>query len=224
MKHENSFFLFGCLRLVAFISWRTGPRNHFSDRFMSTPPPPDRDTSLGDGDLRPSSLDDVWNRFGDQLRRRARTRLRQYGLSGQAESMDICNDVFAEMARRSKDGIIKIDDLVSYLLRAIDNQVLDTFRTLARQCRDFRRVDRASVDEIPLQSQAPTPSQLAIRREVLDRVRSLLGADDAIAIDMMLENRDWKEIGHALRIDPDTARMRVRRALDRVRDRLVPAE
>ena len=45
-------------------------------------------------------LDAVWRQFGDQLRRRARTRLRQYGLTGQAESMDICNDVMADMTQR----------------------------------------------------------------------------------------------------------------------------
>ncbi len=77
-------------------------------------------------------LESVWIRFGDQLRRRARTRLRQYGLSGQAESMDICNDVMADMTRRHANQPVTPDDALAYLLRAIDNQVLDTFRTLAQ--------------------------------------------------------------------------------------------
>ncbi len=87
-------------------------------------------------DSRPQSLDEVWLRYGEQLRRRARTRLRQYGLSDQAESMDICNDVMADIMRRTNEGHVNVEDLMGYILRAIDNQVLDTFRTLARQCRD----------------------------------------------------------------------------------------
>jgi len=183
---------------------------------MSRPQDDSKLTTQADN-LQPQSLDEVWRRYGEQLRRRARTRLRQYGLSGQAESMDICNDVMADFIRRANVNNVAVDDIMSYIMRAIDNQVLDTFRTLARQCRDFRRVDATSVEEMPLGTVSPTPSQVAIRREVLDRVRQLLGPEDAKAVDMMLENRDWKEIGAAIGIEPDAARMRVRRALDRVR-------
>jgi len=183
---------------------------------MSRPQDDSKLTTHADN-LKPQSLDEVWRRYGEQLRRRARTRLRQYGLSGQAESMDICNDVMADFIRRANVNNVAVDDIMSYIMRAIDNQVLDTFRTLARQCRDFRRVDATSVEEMPLGTVSPTPSQIAIRSEVIDRVRQLLGPEDAKAVDMMLENRDWKEIGAAIGIEPDAARMRVRRALDRVR-------
>ena len=40
------------------------------------------------------------------------------------------------------------------------------------------------------------------------------------AVDMMLASHDWKEIGKALGVEPDTARMRVRRALDRIKSRV----
>jgi RNA polymerase sigma factor (sigma-70 family) len=165
----------------------------------------------------PPPLDIVWHRFGDQLRRRARTRLRQYGLTGQAESMDICNEVMADLARRFGNQGVSLDDVLSYILRAIDNQVLDTFRSLARQCRDFRRNELTPVDDLAVANRETTPSQMALRREVLLRIRSLIGEPEAKAIDMMLENRDWNEIGAALGVKADAARMRVRRTLDRVR-------
>ena len=198
-------------------------------------PPADDSPDLDANPVPPQTLDEVWRRFGDQLRRRARTRLRQYGLSGQAESMDICNEVLTELIRRgplsgdAKEDVRddktaphpNVEDLMGYILKAIDNQVLDTFRTLARQCRDFRRNDASPIDEMPLQANQSTPSQVAIRTEVMQRVRSLLDTEDARAVDMMLENRDWKEIGSAFGIEPDAARMRVKRAIDRVRDQLV---
>lgn len=162
-------------------------------------------------------LEVIWRQYGDQLRRRARTRLRQYGLTGQAESMDICNDVMADLVRRDQGRAITADDALAYLLRAIDNQVLDTFRTLARQCRDFRRNALTPIDEFDFSQQQSTPSQVALRREVLDKIRSMLDEQDALAINLMLENRSWEEIGAQLGIKPDTARMRVRRGLERVR-------
>ncbi|WP_182866681.1 RNA polymerase sigma factor [Rhodopirellula sp. JC639] len=167
-----------------------------------------------------ASLDQVWQNFGGQLRRRARTRLRQYGLTGQTESMDICNEVMVDLAKRADAESLTADDVLSYILRAIDNEVVDTFRTLARHCRDFRRNEATPVEDIKLRGGQTSPSQIALRKEVADRVRSILGDRDALALDMMLQNHDWNEIGQRLGIKPDTARMRVRRALDRARDEI----
>ena len=65
-----------------------------------------------------------------------------------------------------------------------------------------------------------TPSQIALRREVLETIRAKLSKEDANAVDMMLENRDWNEIGAALGINADTARMRIKRAIQRIREDL----
>jgi RNA polymerase sigma factor (sigma-70 family) len=181
---------------------------------------PDTPSSQPSGGRQSPSLDEVWRSFGSQLRRRARTRLRQYGLTGQTESMDICNEVMVDLARRKHADQLTADDILSYILRAIDNEVVDTFRTLARHCRDFRRNETTPVEDIRLRGEQTSPSQVALRREVADRVRAILGEPDAVAIDMMLENRDWNEIGERLGIKADTARMRVRRALDRARDEI----
>jgi RNA polymerase sigma factor (sigma-70 family) len=167
-----------------------------------------------------NSLGAVWDLHSEQLRRRARTRLRQYGLTGQAESMDICNDVMADLARHATNSTTP-DEVLAYILRAIDNQVVDTFRTLARQCRDFRRNDPTSIEEMPISGSSVSPSVIALRREILDRIRSMLPAQDNLAIDMMLEKRDWNEIGQAIGMKPDAVRMRVRRAIEKVREKMV---
>ncbi|MEL6896814.1 MAG: hypothetical protein AAFP90_11975 [Planctomycetota bacterium] len=168
------------------------------------------------------NLTEIWAQHGDQLRRRARTRLRQYGLAGQAESMDICNDVMAEMVRRDATAEVAPEALMTYILRAIDNQVLDTFRTLARQCRDFRRTDKTPVEDHGLIGGEPnekTPSKVALRKEVLDLVRRQLG-EDGVAIDMMLEGCGWAEIGRRLNVPADTARMRIRRGIKKIAEEL----
>lgn len=166
------------------------------------------------------SVAELWCQFGDQFRRRARTRLRQYGLNGQAESMDICNDVIVEMAKGFNENGCTPNDALAYVMRAIDNQVLDTFRRLARKCRDFRRNEPMPVDELPFTKQGRSPSQVALHREVIARIQALLNEDDALAVSMMLENHGWQEIGESLGVKPDAIRMRVRRALDRVREQI----
>lgn len=133
--------------------------------------------------------------------------------------MDICNDVMADLARRGA-GARTQEEVLGYILRAIDNQVLDTFRTLARQCRDFRRNEPTPVEEMAVPAEATTPSRIALRREILQRIRSLLSPEECKAVDLMLENRDWNEIGQQLGMGGDAARMRVRRAIARVRKQI----
>jgi DNA-directed RNA polymerase specialized sigma24 family protein len=140
--------------------------------------------------------------------------------------MDICNEVMADLAHRNAKttttggGTVDPDQVLAYIMRAIDHQVIDTFRTLARQCRDFRRNEPVRSADFHLASSASTPSRIAVRREIIDWVRSKLSGDDARLIDLMLANHDWNEIGTIMGIQPDTARMRVRRAIDRARQEI----
>jgi len=138
--------------------------------------------------------------------------------------MDICNDVMADLARRESTESFAPADVVAYVTRAIDNQVLDTFRSLARRCRDFRRNESTPVDELGMQAAERTPSQIALGREVLQKIKEMLGPAEAEAVNMMLENRNWGEIGRRLEMSPDAARMRVRRAIERVKREMGAAE
>ncbi|MEM6691817.1 MAG: hypothetical protein AAF664_20480 [Planctomycetota bacterium] len=133
--------------------------------------------------------------------------------------MDVCNDVMVDLAK-SQMNAASIEEALAYVNRAIDNQVTDIFRSLARQCRDFRRTENSPVEDLRLASQSSTASQVALRKEIVEKVRSLLDANDAKALDLMLENREWNEIGEILKIKPDTARMRVRRAIAKVRSNM----
>jgi DNA-directed RNA polymerase specialized sigma24 family protein len=178
---------------------------------------------LREGDR--EALADVWRWLGEDLRRRARTRLRQYGIAGQAESMDICNAVLTDLAKQGQINLQRADDLPGYVMRAIDNEVRDVFRQLSRERRDFRRVEPQPVEEHRVAQDAHTASQALLRREILDRVRSEIGPQHEAIVDLVLAGHEWSEIGSILKIAADTARMRYRRALAKVRDQLgVPGE
>lgn len=170
-----------------------------------------------------SALAEIWDTFGDELRRRARTRLRQYGISGQTESMDICNAVLVDLAKKGTIELRQPGDLAHYVLRAIDNQVRDVFRELSRQRRDFRRVDNQPVENHPVTCEQTSPSIVLLRSEVLNRVREELGGESSKIVDLVVENYSWQEIGEAMNMGADAVRMRFTRALDRVRSQLLDA-
>ena len=170
---------------------------------------------LEDGDT--SALDEIWLRFGDQLRRRARTRLRQYGFMGHAESMDICNAVILDLMKQKSIKVRKPTDLIGYIRRAIDNQVLDLIRGLTRMRRDVRQVDGRPVDEHAIIQDQTSPSMVLAKNELLERIGMQLGDDGRQFLQLVMENRSWIEIGEAFDITPDNARMRWKRTLERVR-------
>ena len=167
------------------------------------------------------ALAEVWEHYGNELRRRARTRLRQFGIQGMTESMDICNGVLVDLARKGTIELRHPSDLVHYVMKAIDNHVLDLFRELSRQRRDYRRVDGNPVEDHAVFVAQDTPSIELLRREVIGRIRSDLGPEHARIVDLVLENCSWQEIGEAMSMQPDTVRMRLRRSIERVKKELL---
>lgn len=172
------------------------------------------------GDL--SAIEDIWRYFGSDLRRRARTRLRQYGIAGHAESMDICNAVLLELVRKQEILIRSPADLLRYVGRAIDHEVLDVIKGLTRDRRDIRRVASNPVEEHNVMNGDSTPSACLIRNELLSCVERELGRDGKRILSLYLSNHGWNEIGEELKIAPDTARMRWSRAIQSLKDRIRP--
>lgn len=166
-----------------------------------------------------SALSDIWKFYGNELRRRARTRLRQYGISGQAESMDICNAVLLELVQQQDIHIRNPADLVRYVSRAIDHQVLDLIKGFTRDRRDIRRVAASPVEDHNVANSADSPSAFLIRNELLESIRAELGSDGDKMLKLYLANYGWKEIGAELQMAPDAARMKWTRAVQSLRDR-----
>lgn len=165
----------------------------------------------------PTALSEIWNQLGPDLRRRARTRLRQYGIAGSAESMDICNSVLLDFLRRGKLELKEPLDLVRYIRAAVDNQVRDVMRRLASQKRDIRRNEKRPVDEMDVQDNLSSPSFCMIRSEILQRVSAELGDLGPSIVEMYLNQSTWVEVGAALGISADTARVKWNRAVQSVR-------
>ncbi len=166
------------------------------------------------GDIQ--AVEQIWDSFGADLRRRARTRLRQYGLLGHTEAMDICNAVLLDLVRQSSFKINDPRDLMRYIRRAIDNQVRDEFKLLTRQRRDIRRTEKLPVENHNLHQEKSSPSQIMIRNEIFDRISRQLGDEGELLLQLVLQEFTWEEIGKKLSTRSDTVRMRWNRAVKAV--------
>ena len=166
------------------------------------------------------ALDRIWNSFGPDLQRRARTRLRQYGMLGHTDSMDICNAVLLDLVRQERFEIKNPLDLMKYIRRAIDNQVRDEFKRLTRDRRDVRRNEAFPVENHRLENNKSSPSHIMIRNEIFERVVRQLGHDGEQLVALVLKEYSWEEIGRKLNMSADAARMRWNRAVKSVRTQM----
>jgi DNA-directed RNA polymerase specialized sigma24 family protein len=167
-----------------------------------------------------NALSEIWALFGEHIRRRARTRLREFGVAGKAESMDICNTVLLDMIKQESIKIQNPSDILAYFCRAIDNQVRTVVRSLLSEKRDIRREMGLDVAAPTATNNAGSPSLNLFHAEILEMVAAFLGDRGEEFAKMYLANHSWQEIGNRFNCSPDSARMKWNRAVERVRSQI----
>src|SRR5207247_7578074 len=80
--------------------------------------------------------------------------------------------------------------------------------------RDYRR--QGAVDTVEVADSAPTPSQVATYRELLEAVRNRLSGEERRLADLRGAGSSWPEIAAEVGENADALRFRLTRALDRV--------
>ena len=159
---------------------------------------------------------------------------------GKVATEDILQDAFVEAARRVQDYLDRPSVPFFVWLRRITSQVLiDTHRRyLGARMRDVRqevssyRGGSAGASSVSLAAQLAdsltTPSQCAVRGEMLDELRTALDALDEIDREVLvlrhLEELSNNEVAQILGIDRFAASKRYLRALERLRNVMVVAE
>lgn len=166
------------------------------------------------------AVEEIWKAFGPDLQRRARTRLRQYGMLGHTDSMDICNAVLMDLVKQTNFKIQNPMDLMKYVRRAIDNQVKDEFKSLTRARRDIRRNENLPVENHALHNNQTSPSQIMVRNEIFERVIRQLGNDGEQILQLVMQEHSWEEIGKRINTSADAVRMKWNRSLKSVRSHL----
>lgn len=158
-------------------------------------------------------------RYEPALRLEIRLRLSDPKLRRLLEPEDLCQSVLKSFFVRAASGQFELDSpekLLALLRTMARNKVVHQVRKQQAQRRDLRREVNLGSGELPVASLDPTPSRLAIGREMLEAFRGRLSVDERKLADLRSQGVEWEEIARELGGTPQARRKQLARAVDRV--------
>lgn len=163
-----------------------------------------------------STADHLARRLEPYLRHVVRLRLRGYRLRHLLDSMDVCQSVLGDFFQAVADGRIELKtprQLRKLLLTMVLHKVVDAAR------RERRHLGHLP-DEWEPAAALDTPSTQASQLELLERVRACLPDRDRELFDLRAAGLKWEAIAEQVNGNAHSLRMRLARALTRIKDRL----
>jgi RNA polymerase sigma-70 factor (ECF subfamily) len=198
---------------------------------MTTPAESDPRAEAGGEDtpfiefLRRVRAGDEWaarefvRRYEPAVRMEIRLRLIDPRLRRLLEPADVCQSVLKSFFVRATSGQYEVDSaekLLALLLTMARNKVAEQVRRQRAQRRDKRREVSLDQDASVAASAEPSPSRIAIGRELLGAFRGRLTDQERRIADLRGEGFEWVEIARKLGGTPQALRKRLSRAVDRV--------
>jgi RNA polymerase sigma-70 factor (ECF subfamily) len=166
---------------------------------------------------------DLVCRYEPTIRRTVRVRLRNLRLRRLLDSTDICQSVLANFFVRVAAGQYELetpDQLLKLLATMARNKLLDHARHEQRECRDQRRLEPGTVEDLPLVARGSTPSQQVAAQELLREARRRLTPDELHLLELRDQGREWTDIAAEVGGSPEALRKQLARGVDRVAKQL----
>ena len=172
----------------------------------------------------PTAAEELVRIYEPELRRAIRVRLTDTRLRRLVDSIDICQSVLAGFFVRTAAGQYDLQtpqELLSLLVTMARNRVIDCVRhSQAHRPVGFRDVSLAEQNGNQIPSSQPGPASVLVNRDLLEQVRNRLTSAEVRLMEQRAEGLNWNEIAAATDESPNTVRMRLTRALDRVAEEL----
>ena len=165
--------------------------------------------------------------FEGVIRREVRLRLNDRRLLRVFDSMDISQSVLTSFFTRAGTGQFEIEtpeQLIRLLIGMTRNKLAFEVRRQRALRRDGRLNASGRVEEMALAAQSPGPSQLASDRDLIDAMRLRLGEEERQLADLRAQGWQWAEIAERLGGSPQSRRMQLSRAVQRVAKELKMSE
>jgi RNA polymerase sigma factor (sigma-70 family) len=162
-------------------------------------------------------------RYEPAICRAVRVRLVDTRLQRLFDSMDICQSVLGSFFVRAALGEYELDQpeqLLKLLVRMARNKLADAAKKQGAACRDRRRDTTDSVDTKNCACPSGSPSQEVAGRELLERFRERLSADERQLADKRASGRAWGDIAAEHGSTTEALRKQLARAVDRVAHQL----
>jgi RNA polymerase sigma-70 factor (ECF subfamily) len=167
----------------------------------------------GDGD----AAAELVRQYEPLIRREVRLHLEDRRLCRVFDSMDVCQSVLASFFVRVAAGQYDLEQpgqLVRLLVTMARNKLASAARKQRQQKRDQRRTTGADgLHELPADD--ASPSELLVGKELLERVRRELSAEELQLAELRGDGLSWDEIAARLGGKAQARRVQLARALDR---------
>jgi RNA polymerase sigma factor (sigma-70 family) len=164
-----------------------------------------------------AAAEELVRRHEPYIRRVVRLRLYDSRLRRLFDSMDICQSIMASFFRHAASGDFALGtdrDLANLLVRMALNK-------LATKARGLLREEGGLPPGWDAIDPHPAPPDEAVRQETLYAIRSRLSEDEFRLFELSkVQERSWPDIARELGGRPDALRIRLARALARVRREL----
>ncbi|MEZ6122236.1 MAG: sigma-70 family RNA polymerase sigma factor [Planctomycetaceae bacterium] len=157
-------------------------------------------------------------RYEKAIRRVVRIHLRDPRMRRVMDSMDVCQSVLTSFFVRTALGEYELDtpdQLINLLTTITRNKVVNQVQRHQTQRRDIRRTIGLPMDSQGIVDRSPNPADDVSAKEILEKVRSQLDADERYLAEQRSEGKTWPELAEELNATPAALRKKLSRALDR---------
>jgi RNA polymerase sigma-70 factor (ECF subfamily) len=158
--------------------------------------------------------------YEPEIRRTIRIRLQGSSLQRTLDSMDICQSVMANFLVRASAGQFELDEpdkVLGLLVQMARNKLTDKARAQKGPRRHpGGKQQEGSAVMGAVADPAASPSRILQGKELLDRIRQHLTAEEATLLEYRAQGLQWPEIAARLNAKPDAVRKQFTRAVDRV--------
>jgi RNA polymerase sigma-70 factor (ECF subfamily) len=163
-------------------------------------------------------------RYEPLIRREVRLGISDSRLNRAFDSIDVCQSVLASFFVRAATGQYDLESpeqLVQLLMSMARNKLASLARREHRLRRDSRRVAETQPEVLEdVVDDEDSPSEIVLRRELVERMRAELSDDERQIADLRVEGLGWVEVAERLGGSAQARRMQLARGIERAAEHL----
>lgn len=170
-----------------------------------------------------AAAEELVHRFEPLIRREVRMRISGNQLNRAFDSLDVSQSVLANFFTRAASGQFELErpeQLAGLLVTMARNKLVSRVRLESRLVRDVRRltVEPDVLDSVA--DEQPSPSENVSLKELLERVRGLLTAEERQIVELRNQGLGWDEVATRLGGSGQARRMQLSRGIERLKGQL----
>jgi RNA polymerase sigma factor (sigma-70 family) len=158
--------------------------------------------------------------YEPEIRRVVRFRLTDRALRREFDSLDVCQSVLADFFVAARDGRLELDSpeqLVALLSKMARNNLFSRIESRQAAKRDIRRRTLCNLTDLECVTDSATPSMIVADAEQVRLVKAHLSQEEWELLEGRAANRTWADLAQQHGGHPDRLRVRLQRAMARMR-------